>query len=129
MEVTQMAETKSDRLQQSLKKVTAVKGVTGSAIVARNGLLIASELPRDLDERRLGAMTATMMGAVETTGIMLNKGSVRRVVAEAEHVTLVAMGAGSKAIIVCTAENGVNLGMLMLEMEEQAAQVKTILET
>ncbi|MFH0816578.1 MAG: roadblock/LC7 domain-containing protein [Methanobacteriota archaeon] len=123
-----MTETKSDRLTLALKKVTAVGGVTGAAIVARNGLLIASELPRDIDERRLGAMTATMMGAVETTGTTLNKGSVRRVIAEVEHATIVAMGAGPKALIVCTAENSVNLGMLLLEMEEQASQVKGILD-
>jgi predicted regulator of Ras-like GTPase activity (Roadblock/LC7/MglB family) len=124
-----MAETKSERLSASLKKVVAVSGVAGAAIVARNGLLIASELPRDVDERRLGAMTATMMGAVETTGVTLNKGSVRRVIAEVEHATIVSMGAGPKALIVCTAENSVNLGMLMLEMEEQASQVRAILET
>lgn len=123
-----MAETKSERLTMALKKVVAVSGVAGAAIVARNGLLIASELPRDVDERRLGAMTATMMGAVETTGVTLNKGSVRRVIAEVEHATIVAMGAGPKALMVCTAENSVNLGMLMLEMEEQASQVKGILE-
>ena len=124
-----MSETKGERLAQALKKVTAIKGVAGAAIVARNGLLIASELPRDVDERRLGAMTATMMGAVETTGITLSKGAVKRVTAEIEHATIVAMGAGPKAIIVCTAENEVNLGMLMLEMEEQATLVKATLET
>jgi predicted regulator of Ras-like GTPase activity (Roadblock/LC7/MglB family) len=124
-----MAETKGEKLTMSLKKVAAVGGVVGAAIVARNGLLITSELPRDVDERRLGAMTATMMGAVETTGMTLNKGSVRRVIAEVEHATIVAMGAGPKALIVCTAENSVNLGMLMLEMEEQAIHVKAILET
>ena len=123
-----MTETKSERLGMALKKVVAVSGVAGAAIVARNGLLISSELPRDVDEGRLGAMTATMMGAVETTGVTLSKGSVRRVIAEVEHATIVAMGAGPKAILVCTAENGVNLGMLLLEMEEQAMQVKTILE-
>jgi predicted regulator of Ras-like GTPase activity (Roadblock/LC7/MglB family) len=123
-----MTETKSEKLNMALKKVVAVSGVTGAAIVARNGLLIASELPRDVDERRLGAMTATMMGAVETTGVTLNKGSVKRVTAEVDHATIVAMGAGPKALIVCTAEIGVNLGMLMLEMEEQASNVKAILE-
>ncbi|MBI5000977.1 MAG: roadblock/LC7 domain-containing protein [Euryarchaeota archaeon] len=123
-----MTETKGEALRNALKKVTAVHGVVGAAIVARNGLLIASELPKDVDERRLGAMTATMMGAVETAGMTLNKGSVRRVIAEVEHSTIVATGAGQKAIMVCTADNGVNLGMLMLEMEDQSAQVRAILE-
>ncbi|MEW5936389.1 MAG: roadblock/LC7 domain-containing protein [Candidatus Thermoplasmatota archaeon] len=122
-----MTESKSERLQQALKKITAVSGVVGAAIVARNGLLMASDLPREVDERRLGAMTATMMGAVETASITLNKGSVRRVIAEVEHATIAAMGAGPKAILVCTAQNGVSLGMLLLEMEEQAMNVKGIL--
>lgn len=123
-----MTETKSEKLNMALKKVVAVSGVTGAAIVARNGLLIASELPRDVDERRLGAMTATMMGAVETTGVTLNKGSVKRVTAEVDHATIVAMGAGPKAIIVCTADSSVNLGMLMLEIEGQSQATASILD-
>ncbi|MBU2564842.1 MAG: roadblock/LC7 domain-containing protein, partial [Candidatus Thermoplasmatota archaeon] len=72
-------ETKSEKLLAELKKLANVGGIEGSAVVARNGLIIASDLPRDVDERRLGAMSATMMGAVETAAITLNKGTIKRV--------------------------------------------------
>ncbi|MBU2565493.1 MAG: roadblock/LC7 domain-containing protein [Candidatus Thermoplasmatota archaeon] len=118
-------ETKSEKLLSELKKLANVGGIEGSAVVARNGLIIASDLPRDVDERRLGAMSATMMGAVETAAITLNKGQIKRVTAEIEKAILVTMGAGKKAILVVSASPDANLGMLMVEMEER---VKNIME-
>jgi predicted regulator of Ras-like GTPase activity (Roadblock/LC7/MglB family) len=118
-------ETKSEKLLSELKKLANVGSIEGSAVVARNGLIIASDLPRDVDERRLGAMSATMMGAVETAAITLNKGTIKRVTAEIEKAILVTMGAGKKAILVVSASPDANLGMLMVEMEER---VKSIME-
>lgn len=120
-------ETKSEKLLSELKKLANVGGIEGSAVVARNGLIIASDLPRDVDERRLGAMSATMMGAVETAAITLNKGTIKRVTAEIEKAILVTMGAGKKAILVVSASPDANLGMLMVEMEERVKSIMEIL--
>ncbi|MBU3902190.1 MAG: roadblock/LC7 domain-containing protein [Candidatus Thermoplasmatota archaeon] len=120
-------ETKSEKLLSELKKLANVGSIEGSAVVARNGLIIVSDLPRDVDERRLGAMSATMMGAVETAAITLNKGQIKRVTAEIEKAILVAMGAGKKAILVVSASPDANLGMLMVEMEERVKSIMEIL--
>lgn len=120
-------ETKSEKLLSELKKLANVGSIEGSAVVARNGLIIASDLPRDVDERRLGAMSATMMGAVETAAITLNKGQIKRVTAEIEKAILVTMGAGKKAILVVSASPDANLGMLMVEMEERVKSIMEIL--
>lgn len=124
-----MSETKTERLEMTLKKLVAIGGVNGSAIVARNGLLIASNLPKDIDDRRFSAMTATMMGAVETAAATLSRGMVKRVTAEIENATVIAMGAGEKAILVVAAGNSGNLGMILLEMEDCAENMKRIMST
>ncbi len=120
-------ETKSEKLLSELKKLANVGNIEGSAVVARNGLMIASDLPRDVDERRLGAMSATMMGAVETAAITLNKGTIKRVTAEIEKAILITMGAGKKAILVVSATPNANLGMLMVEMEERVKNIREII--
>ncbi len=120
-------ETKSEKLLSELKKLANVGNIEGSAVVARNGLMIASDLPRDVDERRLGAMSATMMGAVETAAITLNKGTIKRVTAEIEKAILITMGAGKKAILVVSASPNANLGMLMVEMEERVKNIREII--
>jgi predicted regulator of Ras-like GTPase activity (Roadblock/LC7/MglB family) len=123
-----MAETKTERLEEQLRKLENVGGVEGAAIVARNGLMIASRLPKDIDERRFCAMAATMMGAVETAAATLKRGAIKRVTAEIEKATIVTMGAGSKALLVVAARFDANLGMLMIEMEEYADRIRSIME-
>ena len=123
-----MAETKIERLAEILKKMEMVGGIHGGAIVARNGLMMVSNLPKDIDERRFCAMTATMMGAVETAVATLKRGAIKRVTAEVERATVIAMGAGPKAILVVSAEQNANLGILMLEMEESADMIRKIIE-
>ena len=121
--------TKTEKLEEVLKKLANVGGVEGSAIVARNGLLITSDLPKDIDERRFGAMSATMMGAIETAATTLKKGLVKRVTAEIESTTIITMGAGSKAILVVAASPSSNLGMLLIDMEDHSKTIREIMET
>lgn len=123
-----MAETKIQRIVEQLKRISAVGGVEGSAVVARNGLLMASDLASSVDERRFGAMSATMMGAVETAAITLKKGAIKRVTAEMENGTMIAMGAGPKAILLVSASKESNLGMLMIEMEDAIESIRKIVE-
>ena len=53
-------------LSKELERLENFDEIIGTALVNRNGLLISSILPRNIDERRFGALAATMFGAVET---------------------------------------------------------------
>jgi hypothetical protein len=75
-------ESKKDRLLRILKGLSSIGDVDGSAIVTRDGLLIASDLPSDVDSETFAAMSATMIGAAETAVGELKKGTVERVIAE-----------------------------------------------
>ncbi len=123
-----MVETKLDRLADILKKMEMVGGINGGAIVARNGLMMVSNLPKEIDDRRFCAMAATMMGAVETAAATLKRGAIKRVTAEVESATIIAMGAGPKAVLVVSADHNANLGMLMLEMEESSDKIRRLIE-
>ena len=110
-------ESKSERLTRIIKEIVAHNDVEGAAIVARNGLLITANLPSDIDERRFGAMTATMMGAIETAAITLNKGAVKRVTAEIEKSIILGIGAGPRAIVVVSLSPNATLTELSAKIE------------
>ena len=120
--------TKTDELLALLKSIDGIGGIKGSAIVARNGLLIASMLPRDIDERRFGAMSATMMGAIETAAATMSGGLLKRVTAELENTTVITIGAGKKAILVTSVDLNSNLGLVLIEIEEIASKIKAIVD-
>ena len=45
---------------KELEKLELISGVLGTALINRNGLIITTRLPRDFDERKFGAMVATL---------------------------------------------------------------------
>jgi predicted regulator of Ras-like GTPase activity (Roadblock/LC7/MglB family) len=49
---------------KELDKLILVGGIIGVAIVNRNGLTILTNLSRNIDDRKFGAMAATMFGAM-----------------------------------------------------------------
>ncbi len=98
-----------------------------SAVVSRDGLLMASAMPEDLDAETFAAMTATMVGAAETAFSELKRGVAERVIVEGGRAKIVAMGAGREALLVTMAEPDVTLGLLLHQMGKAAEKIKKIL--
>ncbi len=65
-------------LDQFLK----VKGVTGAALVGRDGFVIESSTSHDIDMDSLGALVATAIGTAESLGKEFDLGAVDQYMAE-----------------------------------------------
>jgi predicted regulator of Ras-like GTPase activity (Roadblock/LC7/MglB family) len=59
------------QLAAILKNINQGNNILGSVLISNNGLIIASELPKDVDKRQFAAMTATMVGSVITAATTL----------------------------------------------------------
>lgn len=119
-----MVESKQHALEHILKKLGNMGDVDGSAIVTRDGLLIASQLSSEIDAETFAAMSATMVGAAETAIAELKKGSVERVIVESKETKLVATGAGSNALLVTMVGAFANLGLVLVEMKKAAEEIE-----
>ena len=119
-----MPESKKDRLMGILKGLSSVGDIDGSAIVTRDGLLIASDLPRDLDAETFAAMSATMIGAAETAVGELKKGTISRVIAEGKETKLITEGAGPSAVLVSMVNPEANLGLVLVEMGKSSEKIE-----
>jgi predicted regulator of Ras-like GTPase activity (Roadblock/LC7/MglB family) len=119
-----MPESKKDTLFRLLKGLGGIGSIEGSAIVTRDGLLIASDLPKDIDAETFAAMSATMMGAAETAIGELKKGDVERVIVEGRATKLITKGAGPNAVLVAMVSQDANLGLILIEMKKVADMVE-----
>lgn len=117
-------ESKKDKLMGILKKLSSVGDVAGSAIVTRDGLLMASDLPSDIDAETFAAMSATMIGAAETAVGELKKGTVERVTAEGKEIKLLTKGAASSAVLVSMVKANANLGLVLVEMGKASDKIE-----
>ena len=122
-----MAPTKKEQLEAILEELSRAGDVQGSAIVSRDGLVVAANLPDGVDAETLAAMSATMTGAAETVISELKKGSLDRVIAESKDGKLISMGAGSLAMVVALVNPMSNLGLVLVEMKKAAESTKNII--
>lgn len=118
---------KEDKLKDPLSELDDIQGVRGAAVVRRDGLLIVSNLPSDIDADQLAAMTASTVGSGETASETLSIGAVEQVTVESEEGKLISTGAGSEGILTILTDSDVNMGLVLVEMKKAAKKIKRVL--
>ncbi|NHJ20827.1 MAG: hypothetical protein EAX91_07800 [Candidatus Lokiarchaeota archaeon] len=118
---------KIETVTRELEKLEFVNGIIGTAIVNRNGLTIISRLPRDIEERKFGAMAATMFEAMETASTTLKDNLVNLSV-EFEDYQLFVYTVNAEIILVSLLEKNIDLGIVLIEIEECTKIIHNILK-
>ncbi|MGC8812701.1 MAG: roadblock/LC7 domain-containing protein [Candidatus Aenigmatarchaeota archaeon] len=119
-----MAEKKE--LEDVLRELEKIGDIIGSAIVRRDGLLIASGLPSEVNARAVAAMAAAIVGTSETSTKELEIGEFQQVVVNASEGQYVAIGAGEEAILIALLRKNANIGLILLEMEKAAKKIEKL---
>jgi hypothetical protein len=114
-------------INRELEKLEGNSDIIGIALVKRNGLLVSSRLPRDVDDRKFCAMAATMFGAIETAASTIGSNKVDNLTVEFSDFQLISMETNENMILVSLLNLNVNLGLIFIEIEEGVKNIKKIL--
>ncbi len=87
-------------LKPALRSLRASCGAIASAVVSRDGLVIAADLPDGVSMETFAIMCATLLGAASTAHSELRIGTPIHVNVESEDARMILVGAGRKALIV-----------------------------
>ncbi len=121
----------SGALQEGLRQVMMdlrkLPGVAAVGIARRDGILIEELLPRSVDAGVVAAMAAAIVGTAEMAIVELHQGTFRQSIVECQNGMIISMGAGEEALLVSLLKPNVNLGLVLMTMEEQAVKVGEIL--
>ena len=124
-----MTKTIKEMLDEVLTSILQIGQIKACGIVSKEGLLIDSRTPPDVDARIFSALCSTIMGAAEAASGQLNTGYVGQISVKTEKGTIVLIPAGSKAILTALTEPKAQLGLIFFEMEYKSEQVDKILKT
>jgi predicted regulator of Ras-like GTPase activity (Roadblock/LC7/MglB family) len=117
-----------DSLKRVLKNLQSESpGVEATALISEDGLMIASALSEDLDETRVGGMTATLLNLGTRAATELRRGEVKEVIVRGEHGYAVMISAGRGALLLVLASESVPLGLIFFDMRESIKSIKDIL--
>jgi uncharacterized protein len=123
-----MTVTKKEKLDEVLTGLMKVGQIKACAIVSKEGLLINSRTPPDVDARIFSALCSTIMGAAEAASGQMTTGTVSQISLKTEKGTIVLIPAGIKAILTVLTDPEAQIGLIFYEMEERASMVDLILK-
>ena len=115
-----------DKLKAAMLKLREA-GVEASAVISRDGTMIAADTAPGEEHKIFAAMYAAMLGAAEAATSELKLGIPRRVILEIGERKVVAVGAGPLALEVSVVGPKAQFSKAVAEIEKAATEVKSIL--
>jgi uncharacterized protein len=101
-------------------------GIRATAIVSREGILIASDLPPEVHAETFAAMAAIMFSAAETAALEMNEATPDRLIVETDEGRLVVAGAGERMMVVALTDAKAGLGHVIVELSRAVTRLKEI---
>lgn len=97
--------------------------VEASAVVSVDGLIIASDLPADVEEDRVSAMSAAMLSLGERIAGELGRGMLDQVYIRGDSGYVILMSVGEEAVLTALARQDAKLGLVFLDMRRAASDL------
>ena len=119
------------RTEQIMVRLRDLRVITpdieASAVVSVDGLTIASDLPADVEEDRVSAMSAAMLSLGERIASELGRGILDQVYIRGDDGYVILMSIGEDAVLTALARKGAKLGLIFLDMRRAAADLRALL--
>ena len=107
---------KEETLEDILNKMlTSMSEIQSAAVVSIEGLPIASVLPYDVDETRIGAMTAAILTLAELATQEFEKGLFEQVFVRGQNGYVFTMAVGQTAVLTFSTTKNINLALIFIE--------------
>ncbi len=113
-------------LKPALRGLRQSCGAIASAVISRDGLIIAADVPDGVSMETFGIMCATLLGAASTAHSELRISTPQHVVVESEDARMVLVGAGRKALIVCVVGKKGDANVALKKLDELADTIRLI---
>jgi predicted regulator of Ras-like GTPase activity (Roadblock/LC7/MglB family) len=97
--------------------------IEASAVVSIDGLIIASDLPAEVEEDRVSAMSAAMLSLGERIAGELGRGMLDQVYIRGGNGYVILMSVGEDAVLTSLARQDAKLGLVFLDMRRAAADL------
>ncbi|BAW30820.1 regulator protein [Methanothermobacter sp. MT-2] len=115
-----------EMIERVLKDLGRINGVNGSLVVGKDGLIIESEVPSDIDAELVAAMASAVFGTAERSAEEIKQEPLEQVMIEGSRGKTLMIDAGEGILAVIT-DVDINLGLIRLEMRRSAERVRDLL--
>lgn len=123
-----MIKSRTEQMTSRLRDLRAsTPDIEASAVVSVDGLIIASDLPMDVEEDRVSAMSAAMISLGERIASELGRGTLDQVYIRGNNGYVILMAVGEEAVLTSLARSDARLGLVFLDMRRAAADLTRLI--
>ncbi len=123
-----MAKSRTQKLSDRLRDLQASSpDIEGAALISLDGLTIASLINLEIEEERLGAMSAAMLSLGEKIASELGRGLLDQVYIHGENGYAILMAVGEDAVLTTMVKEETKLGIILLDMKRAVTDFEHIL--
>ncbi len=123
-----MMKSRTEQMMTRLRDLRAsTSDIEASAVVSVDGLIIASDLPVDVEEDRVSAMSAAMISLGERIAGELGRGNLDQVYIRGSNGYVILMAVGEEAVLTSLARSDARLGLVFLDMRRAAADLTRLI--
>ena len=116
--------TRTEEMVRHLKALQMnTPDIEASAVVSVDGLIMASNLPNDVEEDRVSAMSAAMLSLGERIAGELRRGALSLVFVQGEDGYVILISIGEDAVLTALAQSRAKLGLIFLDMKRTAKEL------
>ncbi|MCK9619688.1 MAG: roadblock/LC7 domain-containing protein [Methylobacter sp.] len=101
--------------------------IEASGVISTDGLMMASVLPANMDEDRVGAMSAAMLSLGDRTAHELGRGTLEQVLVKGDRGYVLMTYAGTEAVLTVLAKPNAKLGLILLDVKRAAQSISEML--
>ena len=101
--------------------------IEAAAVVSIEGVIIASSLNSGLNDERVAAMSAAMVGLGERIAMELGRGALDQVVIRGDAGSVILLSVNDAAVLTAVVKDDMQLGLMFLDMRKAAADLSRIL--
>jgi predicted regulator of Ras-like GTPase activity (Roadblock/LC7/MglB family) len=101
--------------------------IEASAVISLDGLMMAALLPQNMDEDRVGAMSAALLSLGDRTAKELARGELEQVLVKGARGYVLMTHAGPEAVLTTLAKANAKLGLIFLDVKRAAEAITKVI--
>ena len=119
-----MANSRSEQISKLLKTLsTTTPDIEAAAVVDNDGLMIAAALPGDIEDDRVAAMSAALLGMSERIVRELKRGTFNLVMIRGTEGYTILTRSGPESVLMVLAAETAKLGLIFLDVSRAAKDI------
>nr|MDO8116632.1 roadblock/LC7 domain-containing protein [Candidatus Sigynarchaeota archaeon] len=100
-----------------------VEGIEASAVVSKEGLIVASDLGEGVSEMHIAAMAAILLSTAENVLVELKKGTLDVCIIQGNEGKFILMDAGMDFILATVLDSFTRMDLAFVEMRNTAKHI------